>query len=405
MNVLTLDVETTISNKGNPFDQTNELVCVGFRYLTNDSDSIFYEDQFHLIQGYIDNADLLVGFNIKFDLHWLRRAGIDFSGKRIWDCQIGEFLLNDQLTPYPSLDGAAMKYGYEKKLDIVKEEYWNKGIDTDEIPRDILSNYLSQDLILTEQVYLAQVEQFRTKVSPSGLTNIGKMNLFKLQCADLLVLEEMEWNGISFASEKARAKAEELQTEIDGITKELSYYTAGVPVNPNSNDHISCLLYGGIISVDDRIPIGVYKTGQRVGETRYKIVTKEYELPRLVDPLKGTETKWAKVHVGDAGEVYIDKDKPTHWKTNADVLRSLKLSPVAKKVVGHLTRYSELEKLRGTYLIGWSNLIEKMNWPHNKIHGTLNQCVAVTGRLSSTKPNLQNADPTTKIYCESEYNG
>lgn len=362
LNVLTIDIECSISNKGNPFDQTNKLVCVGFK-IGDITDIIYFpcsHEDFMYAQGYIDSADLLVGFNIKFDLHWLRRAGIDFSGKRIWDCQIGEFLLNDQLTPYPSLDGAAMKYGFNKKLDIVKLEYWDKGINTDEIPRDILSDYLSQDLVLTEQVYLAQVEQFKTN---------GKANLFKLQCADLLVLEEMEWNGISFASEKARAKAEELQTELDGIIKELHNYTGGTFFNPNSNDHVSALLYGGVISVDDRIPVGVYKTGQRVGETRYKIVTKEYELPRLVDPLKGTETV-----------------KEGYWKTNADVLRSLKLSATAKKVVGHLTRYSELEKLRGTYLIGWSNLIEKMNWPHNKIHGTLNQCVAVTGRLSSTKP-------------------
>lgn len=215
----------------------------------------------------------------------------------------------------------------------------------------------------------------------------GKYSLFKLQCMDLLVLQDIEYSGISFNTEKARAKAEELQTEIDGITKELSYYTAGVPVNPNSNDHVSCLLYGGTISIDDRIPVGIYKTGAKIGETRYKVITKEYTLPRLVDPLKGTETA-----------------KEGYWKTNADVLRSLKLSPVAKKVVGHLTRYSELEKLRGTYLIGWSNLIEKMNWPHNKIHGTLNQCVAVTGRLSSTKPNLQNADGATKLFMETEYN-
>lgn len=384
MNVLTLDVETTISNKGNPFDQTNKLVCVGVKYLLDDKElgnTIYYNlsniDELSDIQDDIFNADILVGFNIKFDLHWLRRIGIDFTGKRIWDCQIGEFLLNNQLTPYPSLDSAASKYGYQKKLDVVKEEYWNKDIDTDDIPRDILSNYLEQDLKLTEQVYLAQREQFAIN---------GKYNLFKLQCADLLVLEEMEWNGINFNTEKARAKAEEIQKELDGINQELSSYVSFDGFNPNSNDHVSALLYGGIIAINDRIPIGVYKTGQRIGETRYKVVTKEYVLPRLVEPMKGTETI-----------------KEGYWKTNADVLRSLKLSKEAKKVVDHLQRYSELEKLRGTYLIGWSDLIDKMNWPHNKIHGTLNQTTVVTGRLSSTKPNLQNADPTTKIYCESMY--
>ena len=35
-------------------------------------------------------------------------------------------------------------------------------------------------------------------------------------------------------------------------------------------------------------------------------------------------------------------------------------------------------------------LREKMNWSEGMLHGNLNQCVARTGRLSSTKPNLQN---------------
>lgn len=170
MNVLTLDVETTISNKGNPFDQTNKLVCVGVKYLLDGKElgnTIYYNlsniDELSDIQDDIFNADILVGFNIKFDLHWLRRIGIDFTGKRIWDCQIGEFLLNNQLTPYPSLDGAAEKYGFPKKLDVVKTEYWDKNIDTSDIPREVLSEYLKQDLILTEQVFKVQYKQFTGK--------------------------------------------------------------------------------------------------------------------------------------------------------------------------------------------------------------------------------------------------
>lgn len=157
MNILTLDVETTISNKGNPFDLTNKLVCVGLKW----KDQMYIEyDHFGTIQHYIDNADLIVGFNIKFDLHWLRRIGVDISKVKVWDCQIGEFLLENQTNPYPSLDKAAEKYGLPLKLDVVKTEYWEKGIDTDEVPRTILSEYLTQDLILTEQVFLKQCKAF-----------------------------------------------------------------------------------------------------------------------------------------------------------------------------------------------------------------------------------------------------
>lgn len=159
MSILILDVETTISNKGNPFDQTNKLVCVGLKF-TNETRFIFYEEQFDYIQDIINNAAIIVGFNIKFDLHWLRRIGVDISKIRVWDCQLAEFLLNNQQTKYPSLNEAAIKYSLPMKLDVVKSEYWDKGIDTDQIPREVLSEYLTQDLVLTQQVFERQRKQF-----------------------------------------------------------------------------------------------------------------------------------------------------------------------------------------------------------------------------------------------------
>ncbi len=341
---------------------------------------IFY-DNYDSLQEIINKADLIVGFNLKFDLHWIRNIGIDISKIKVWDCQLAEFLLSNQQNKYPSLDGAAEKYGFPKKLDVVKIEYWDKGICTSQVPRNILSDYLNQDLILTEQVY----ERQRAQLQSNGL-----MPLFRLQCADLLVLEEMEYNGIYFNVEKAREYAGEIHIELNEITKELSKYTNGTTLNFNSNDHVSALLYGGSINVDDKIPIGVYKSGIKAGQVKYKNIIKEYPLPRLVEPLKGTETKKS-----IEGKEY--------WEVNETVLRKLKLSKQARVVVDLLNKYSELEKLRGTYLNGYSDLIDEMNWPANILHGTLNQCVAITGRLSSSRPNLQNADPVTKLYMPSRY--
>lgn len=376
MNVLTLDVETTISNKGNPFDKSNKLVCIGLTW-SNQDECLIYWSNWGVVQKHIDAADLLVGFNIKFDLHWLKRVGIDFNGKKIWDCQIGEYILNYQKTPYPSLNQACEKYRFETKLDIVKEEYWNKGIDTSDIPLDILSDYLEQDLILTEKVFLKQREEFK---------NHSAYKLFRLQCQDLLVLQDMEYNGIVFNVEKANEKADELLSEISKIHSSLTRYTGGAPINFNSNDHISCLLYGGTIEVDDRVPVGIFKTGKKVGETRYKVLTRTFEFKRLVDPLEGSELA-----------------KEGYWSTSEPTLRSLKPSKEVKELIEQLLTLAGLEKLRSTYMIGYPKLIESMNWEPNTIHGTFNQCVAITGRLSSSKPNLQNADKETKLYMESRY--
>ena len=73
------------------------------------------------------------------------------------------------------------------------------------------------------------------------------------------------------------------------------------------------------------------------------------------------------------------------------------------KIIEDLLEYSKLEKLKNTYLLGWSDLIDKMNWKKDYIYGNLNQCVVVTGRLSSTKPNMQNVDKYTKKFMESRY--
>lgn len=380
MNILTFDVETTTSNKGNAFDLTNKLVVIGWKWL-GDTNSFWLDKDFIHFQNVIDKADLIIGFNIKFDLHWIRRYGINFRDKAIWDCQIGEFILANQTTPYPSLNDTSIRYGLGEKIDVIKNEYWDKGIDTDAIPLPILLDYLKQDVALTEQVYLKQRSLFEKDI---------RYKIFKLQCMDLLVLEEIEWNGIKFNTKKALEKAEEIEHEISEIYTSIVNRFNGIPLNLSSNDHISCILYGGTISIDDRIPVGFYKTGEKTGMPRYKIITKDYQVPRLVEPLKGTEVKKPE----GAGE---------YWQVNETVLRKLKLNKEAKEIVKLLNRHSELNKLRGTYLVGYSKLIEKMNWEEDTLHGNLNQTTVITGRLSSTQPNLQNADPTTKVYMETRY--
>lgn len=385
MNVLTFDFECTTWNKGSPFDQRNFAVCLAIKWLGEDHDCyVKYIDwDIQRLQFAFDKADLLVAFNAKFDLHWLRKVGIIFAGKRIWDCQLGEFILENQSNPYPSLENTAVKYGLGHKIDIIKNEYWDKGINTDAIPREVLTPYVEQDVYLTEQVYLKQLELFNTE-------HLHKKALFSISCQDLLVLEEMEWNGIKFDVENALKKATELQGEEERIYKQLQDLIGGINFNPNSGDHLSAILYGGIIEEEFRIPVGNYKSGKKVGEVRYKVVTKQYELPRLVEP-EGVP------------EIKKPEGSPKYWQTNADILRTLKLKGVAKKIVALISEYAKIEKLRGTYLTGWSNMIEKMGWEPNTIHGQLNQCVVITGRLSSSKPNLQNADPATKVFCVSRY--
>jgi len=89
------------------------------------------------------------------------------------------------------------------------------------------------------------------------------------------------------------------------------------------------------------------------------------------------------------GEILFEKmNLPTGKKTKTgysvseEVLEDLSvIHPIAK----YILEYRHYSKLQSTYVVGLQPLIEK-----GKIHTEYNQCITMTGRLSSTNPNLQN---------------
>lgn len=378
-NVFSLDVETTISNTGDPFDIRNLFVVGG--YGTHNSCYFFYKKDASEISKLLRDASLVILFNGKFDLHWLRRIGVDVPIRLpVWDCQLAEFILANQRSPYPSLEGSCTLRGLGHKIDVIKEKYWNNDIDTDQIPPEELNEYLAQDVSLTYKLYLAQLEEFKKPEHQS------KINVFKLGCYDMLALEEMEWNGYKFNVESALAKADAIETECRRIDATLCGMFPDTTINFGSNDHISSLLYGGSITNTIKLPVGTYKTGKRVGEIKYQNHDQVFEFPRLVEPLKGSALA-----------------KEGYFSTNEDTLTSLKSSGKAKKLIDLLLERRGLEKLRGTYYQGIPKLIRGHQWQQQLVHGNLNQCVTNTGRLSATKPNQQNMPPDCKRLCITRY--
>ncbi|MFN6038783.1 MAG: DNA polymerase I, partial [Bacteroidota bacterium] len=78
------------------------------------------------------------------------------------------------------------------------------------------------------------------------------------------------------------------------------------------------------------------------------------------------------------------KTKTGQYQTSEDVLLKLSgLHPIVNKILD----YRELVKLKSTYVDAFPLLINPIT---KRIHTTYNQVVAVTGRLSSDNPNLQN---------------
>lgn len=375
-NIVTVDVECTTSNKGNPFDLTNKLVTIQLK-VNNDEPIVLFEDSFSDALPILASASCIVGFNLKFDLNWLRRE-LDFIPTCVWDCQLAEFMFSNQTWLYPDLNTTCDNYMVGHKLDQVAS-YWAQGIDTDAIPRDVLSEYGAQDVNLTYEVFLRQAARFVGD-------DASLFRLFRLHCNDQIVLADMEFNGICYDTEASLAQAEHLDAQIAETERKLSEFANNVPINWSSGDHKSCFLYGGTIKEDVRLPIGVYKSGKKIGETRYKLIEKEYQLPRLIEPLKNTALK-----------------KEGYFSTDEATLLSVKTNKTTKKLVEWLLKRAKLAKLKSTYLLGLPATITKFNWRPNMLYSTLNQCVAVTGRLSSSKPNQQNFPKEAKQFCITRY--
>lgn len=375
---LTFDVETSTKNKGNPFTASNKLISytvkvddkpAGFNYHT---ELDFLEE----IRAYIQRAKLIIGFNLKFDLSWTSRKGIKLpNGMRIWDCQLAEFIITGQKGSYPSLDDCCAKYGLGKKDDKIKE-YWDLGIDTEFIPREELEFYNNLDVELTYRLYLAQQEVMTDK----------QKRLCMVMGLDLLVLQEMEENGVKFDIKLCQEKAAETTQELAQLTEELLKFSPTPDINLGSGQHLSCLLYGGKFEIDyvtqeEAFYKGNSKaTGAKKGDMYMKNVHNVvvYTCPRLFEPLPKTECK-LKTKFGEA-----------FYETNEDVLKQLKTKDKWKKrIIELLLKQAELSKLLDTYYGKLPATLEKMEWGEY-LHGQYNQCVAATGRLSSSAPNMQN---------------
>ena len=374
MNILTLDVETTISNKGNPYDSTNRLVCYSYHCVDECSAVQWTNRTPTKLLNLLGWADLVLGFNFKFDAHWLTRHGISFQDKKIWDVQIAEFILSRQTNRFPSLNETCIKYGHPTKRDAVKEDFWDKGIDTDKIPWEILSDYAAFDAHLTYLCYCSQIK----------LMTPEEIKLCRIQCEDMMILMEMEQNGLPFDEELCDKRSKELDSEIESLKAELKAIYPNVPINFGSNDHLSAFLYGGIVKEDGKEFVGYFKTGARANEPRYKNITIEHQLPRLYVPLKGSEMA-----------------KAGNFATDEGTLRKLKGK---KGVLDKILHLSKLEKLNGTYYNGLVKLRKQMNWEPNVLHGQFNQTTAISGRLSSSKPNLQNFATDLQDIFISKYN-
>ena len=149
------------------------------------------------------------------------------------------------------------------------------------------------------------------------------------------VLAHLEISGFVVDDHQLKEFADKLGEKIDALTNEI-YMLAGEEFNINSPKQLGVILF------------------------------EKLELK----PVKKTKTGYA---------------------TNADVLEKLRDK---HPIVNFIMEYRQLAKLKSTYCDGLRAVV---NPNTHRIHSVFTQTVTVTGRLSSTEPNLQNIPTRTEL--------
>jgi DNA polymerase I-like protein with 3'-5' exonuclease and polymerase domains len=370
-----LDFETSRFPDGNPYRKSAKAISWGASQDSNVSYSYYADPNYvSLLQLVLSTTSLLIVLNGKFDIGWCKRLGCTTpSGMRVWDCQIAEYVLSGQQNSFASMEQLCELYSIVGKQGGL-EEWWGQGIETADIPQAIVEDYNIGDIKRTRAIYDAQLKDPR--MSPK------LRKLILLQGADLLVLQQMEQNGILYDRPASIAAGDKALQTVNEIKEELNELVDLDGFNFSSGDHLSAWLYGGCISVDRFIPVEmVYKSGPRLGQTytqnKFQETTRR-EFPGLFKPLPKTALK-----------------KEGYYQTGEPILRQLpQRLPLQKRVIGMLLQLAELEKQVGSFLHALPALMEKNEWG-DYLHPTYNQVVARTGRLSCSKPNAQQFDEVT----------
>lgn len=286
---------------------------------------------------FADAALPKVAHNAKYDLIVLRRHGLDVAG-----------VLDDTLLMAWLLDPASRSLGLKALAEA--ELRWKmtelseligsgrKQITIDQVPLEQAAAYCGADVDATIRLHTI----LEPRLHAAGLEELYRT----IERPLLPVLTAMEMAGVLLDVEFLKQMSAELSKRLYELEQSL-YETVGHPFNLRSTQQLSQVLFD-----------------------------------EMGFPSKG-----------------LKKTASGHYSTAADVLETLAgygdtLSPAQQRILALILEHRQLEKLRSTYVDALPTLVNPQT---GRVHTSFSQTGAVTGRLSSSNPNLQNIPIRTEI--------
>lgn len=278
---------------------------------------------------FADKQKTWIGQNTKFDLLVLKWYGIEIAGQ-LFDTMLAHYVIEPD--GKRSMDELSRKFlGYEpvsiEELIGKKTSRAAKNKSTQGTMRDVDIEKITEYAGEDADITLQLKNVFVPLLKKRKVEKV----FHEVESPLVKVLADMEYEGIKVDTDFLQDYSKELQKDANKAEASV-YQQAGVKFN-------------------------------------------------LASPKQLGEVLFDKLKLDDAAK----KTKTGQYKTGEDVL--LKLAAKGHQIVDDILAFRELTKLRSTYVDALPQLINKKT---GRVHTTYGQAVAVTGRLASNNPNLQN---------------
>ena len=324
---LVVDVETN----GLDAFGINQICGVGISTLEGDTHYFPVRHQqgtnlpYHCITSLLQllsSVDTLIGYNIKFDLRFLEKEGLQPQVNQTWvdvlvmvrliePSTVKDLDLTSTITRTYGAEHAAYDKDTKKYL---RSNKWHK--DFSMAPPEILGPYCEQDTYWTYKLYVETLNKINAT---------QQQQVFELECELTKVLYGMEGHGVSIDTHYVSNALVKIGRRTEEVANKI-YEMVGDEFNINSTQQVGEILNS----------LGIYS------------------------PIK------------------TPKDKDS-WNEAA-------LMQINHPLAGFIRQYRALGKLKSTYMEPYQDV--------EVIHTSYCNWGALTGRLSSREPNLQNIPRT-----------